>query len=733
MQKARGSRAQAKLASEKHTKASPTILTKVADPDDLPGLFPIVAIGASAGTEGPSPVSTPLTPRTKQKKPGAETAELKRELATTKAYLQSTIEEIMSSNEELQSTNEELETAKEELQSTNEELTTVNEEVQARNAELSLLNSDLSNFLGSVNVPVVMLGTDLRIRRFTPMAKQVFRLIPTDIGRPFWDIKPRVNVPRLDRLITHVIDTVTIHEQEVVDDDGRYYQLSIRPYRTPENKIDGAVLVFSDIDSIKRASVQLEDAKTYAEAIVEAVRDPLLVLDSGFIIQRANSAYYQLFETDAKQTENRSLFALDKSQWDMPEVRQLLKVAFNRRGKKWPVEITEHFPRIGERSLLLHAQAMARKSGERPLILLTMADITARRQAENEKASIARQLDNERTLFEEILRQMGTGVALFEAPSGKLLLANDSLQLLLKRKLPVSAHISFFHKIPAVHVTRGVYQGTDWPMERSLRTGEIVSYEEVILERANDERTILQVSSSPIYNEQKQMVAVVALFLDITERKRIKEQLVDISSREQRRIAHDLHDRLGQELAAIGYRIKALKPRLTRTSPPEADEAGKIGVLMEAALARIRDLVKFLQPVEMDAQGLMQSLKDLAVSSSRLYSVDCTFLCPQSITITSPDVANHVFRIAQEAVHNAVKHGKPTRIVIGLRKQRSSAELTITNNGFDFKLPRSSRKRGLGLHIMSYRANVFHGELTIQRHSPKGTQVKCVFKPNATI
>jgi len=683
----------------------------------------------------------------KQEERNTEVIELKRELIATKAYLQSTVEEteatneelksaneeIMSSNEELQSTNEELETAKEELQSANEELTTINEEVQTRNNELSLLNSDLTNFLSSVNVPVVMLGIDLRIRRFTPMTHRVFNLIPTDIGRPFGDIKPKFNAPNLDRLIAQVIDTVTIHEQEVIDDEGRYYRLSIRPYRTPENKIDGAVLVFVDIDAMKRASLQLDDAKTYAEAIVEAVLHPLVVLDADFIIQRANSAYYQLFATDARQTENRSLFALDKSQWDMPEVRQVLQAAFKHRQNIRPVEITERFPRIGERSLLITARHLARRNGERPLILLTMVDITARKLAEAEKAILTQQLATERSLFESILRQMKTGVAIFAAPGGMLLLANDTLQSLLQRKLPPSAHISFFHQVRARHVSEGVYRGPDWPMERSLRKGEVVPYEEIILDRAGAEQTILQVSSSPVYDAQKKMIAVVALFLDITERKRIKEQIVTISSREQQRIAHDLHDGLGQELVAIGYRVKALKSRLGRADGPEAEEAGKIGALAGTALARLRDLVKFLQPVTMDAQGLMQSLKDLAQSSSRLYQVDCTFLCPRPIAIANQEAAVHVYRLAQEAVHNAVKHGKPSRIVIGLHKRRDMAELTIANNGLDFNPRRKSRIRGLGLHIMSYRANVLRGEISITRRHPRGTLVKCLFKPNTAI
>jgi len=417
----------------------------------------------------------------------------------------------------------------------------------------------------------------------------------------------------------------------------------------------------------------------------------------------------------------------------MPEVRQLLQAAFKHKRKVRPVEITERFPRIGLRAFLLNVRPMVRKGGEPPLILLAVSDITARKDAEQEKASLARQLAKERAFFEAVLRQMKMGAAIFEAPSGKLLLANDALQSVLKRKVPASADMAFFHKIHARHVTDGVYVGPDWPMERSLRKGEIIPYEEIILERAGAEWTVLQISSSPVYDERKQMIAVVALFLDITERKRIKEQVVDISSREQQRIAHDLHDGLGQELAAIGYRVKALKSRLTKARAVEADEAGKIGMLAEAALARIRDLVKFLQPVAMDAQGLMQSLKDLARSSSQLYHVDCSFVCPHTVPITSQDVAIHVYRIAQEAVHNAVKHGKPRRIVITLRKRQKLAELTVANNGLDFNATRSARKRGLGLHIMSYRANVLHGVLAIKKKYPKGTVVKCLFMPNAII
>jgi two-component system CheB/CheR fusion protein len=175
------------------------------------------------------------------------------EQESTNEELKSANEEILSSNEELQSTNEELQTAKEEAQSANEELATVNEELRHRNAELARVNNDLVNLLSGVNIPIVMVSRDLRIRRFTPLAEKLLNLITTDMGRPISDIKPNLQVADLALMITQVIDTLQPHESEVQDKSGHWYSLRIRPYVTLENKIDGASVVLLDIDTIKRA------------------------------------------------------------------------------------------------------------------------------------------------------------------------------------------------------------------------------------------------------------------------------------------------------------------------------------------------------------------------------------------------------------------------------------------------------------------------------------------------
>jgi two-component system, chemotaxis family, CheB/CheR fusion protein len=165
-------------------------------------------------------------------------------------------EEIQSSNEELQSTNEELETTKEEIQSTNEELNTLNEELRHRNHELGELASDLTNVFASTSIPIVIVGHDLRLRRFTPAATRLMRVIPTDTGRPFGDVKLSFSLPNIEQLITAAVETLATTEHVLEDEHGAWWSLTIRPYRTVDRRVDGAVLVFADIDATKRSELR---------------------------------------------------------------------------------------------------------------------------------------------------------------------------------------------------------------------------------------------------------------------------------------------------------------------------------------------------------------------------------------------------------------------------------------------------------------------------------------------
>ena len=258
-----------------------------------------------------------------------ELASTRQELLDTQTFLQLTIEEqestnqqlvaaneeILSSNEELKSTNEELQTAKEEVQSANEELKTTNEELQSRNTESSHANDDLVNLLKNVNIPILMLSSDLRIRRFTPMMRSLFNLIPSDVGRPINDIRFDIDIPDLETWVSEVLETLTTLERDVQDLAGRWYLLRIRPYRTVENHIDGVVLVLLDVNNLKQTEQTLQESQAQLETELFAMNQVQMVsrqlsasldltralnemLDAAIAIQHADMGCVHMYDPD---------------------------------------------------------------------------------------------------------------------------------------------------------------------------------------------------------------------------------------------------------------------------------------------------------------------------------------------------------------------------------------------------------------------------------------------------
>jgi two-component system CheB/CheR fusion protein len=324
-----------------------------------------------------------------------DAAWLRTELASTRQYLQALIEqqdvatqelraaheEVLSSNEELQSTNEELETAKEELQSANEELTTVNEQFQTRNRELAALTDDLSNFIGSADVPMVTVDRDLMIRRLTPAARKAFNLRETDVGRSIEHIKFSLAVDRIGESIVSVIETGQPWERDVRDDQERWWVVRVQPFRTADHRVDGATIVAMDVDLIRRAH-DLAEARDYALAIVHTVREPLVVLDAECRVGLANDAFYKLFDTTGDQMEGRSLWDSEHVVWTDPDLRRVIGLACAGKHAIVNLEISRHLPGRGDRTLIFNARGIVRS--DRPnLLLLSIEDVTESRAAES--------------------------------------------------------------------------------------------------------------------------------------------------------------------------------------------------------------------------------------------------------------------------------------------------------------------------------------------------------------
>jgi two-component system, chemotaxis family, CheB/CheR fusion protein len=312
------------------------------------------------------------------------------ERTATQEYLQAVIQEHEHGNQDLKVANEELETAKEEIQATNEELSTTNEELRRRNAESYQVNNDLTNFLASINIPILMLTNDVRIRRFTPTAQQLFNFIPTDTGRPLSDIRTNLNIPNLKPLILQVLETLSVKELEVQTDAGHWYLLRIRPYRTAENQIDGVVMVLLDIDALKRSTAHIEAARNYAESIVTTVQVPLLVLEADFRINTVNQAFCKTFQVTQQETVRSLLFELGNGQWDISELRSLLEDVLTNDTILQNFEVEHRFEQIGQKIMLLNALKIIPNT-DTQRILLSIEDITERKQFEAEKSHLLAQ------------------------------------------------------------------------------------------------------------------------------------------------------------------------------------------------------------------------------------------------------------------------------------------------------------------------------------------------------
>ncbi len=295
---------------------------------------------------------------------------------------QSANEEILSANEELQSTNEELETSKEELQSANEELNTLNAELRHKNSELLDLNNDVSNFLNSTRLPVVMLDRGLRIRRLTPTADKLLKVLPSDAGRFLGDIRTNIEAPKLEHWAAEVLESLQPVEREVRDLRGRWHSLNILPYRTEDNKIDGVVLVLQDIDAMKVASEQLRKSSQFFRGVLDTVRGPLLVLDHELRVLSANMSFLSTFQVSPVKTVNRLVYELGNGQWNIPQLRTLLEGVLTKKAAVTDFEVEHDFESIGRKTMVLNARVLSSVDDAQPMLLLSMDNITEHKLAE---------------------------------------------------------------------------------------------------------------------------------------------------------------------------------------------------------------------------------------------------------------------------------------------------------------------------------------------------------------
>jgi two-component system, LuxR family, sensor kinase FixL len=219
---------------------------------------------------------------------------------------------------------------------------------------------------------------------------------------------------------------------------------------------------------------------------------------------------------------------------------------------------------------------------------------------------------------------------------------------------------------------------------------------------------------------------VLGIVRDVTFRKRLEREILEISGREQRRIGQDLHDSLCQHLAGIGFMAKVLERKIAGGTPVDAAQPAEIVRLIDDAITLTRGFARGLNPIMLESDGLMLALVELAGNTQKLFGVTCQFLCKKPFLIDDESVASHLYRIVQEATNNAIKHGKANSVTIEFRADEKANILSITDDGVGIRNVPSPGK-GMGLSIMNYRASMIGASIDIRAAEGGGTVVSCSF------
>ncbi|MEO8130463.1 MAG: CheR family methyltransferase, partial [Bryobacteraceae bacterium] len=613
---------------------------------------------------------------------GLELVRVQSELDNTRDYLRRMVEqhevaieelraaheEVQSSNEEMQSTNEELRTAKEELQSSNEELGTVNDELRNRNRELDAANNDLVNVLNAASIPMIMVGMDQRIRRFTPAADRMLKMNASDLGRLVTDVTYSVTVPGFKEMISATINTLAVQETKIQDRQGKWYSVVVRPYRTLENRIDGAVISFLDVDDVTQALNAAEAARDFAEGIVETVQHPLLVLDSELRVKRATAAFYKTFRVTPEETLDQPLPSLGDGSWNDPKLLEMLEEIASGYKTFRDFDVEREFPGLGRRCMRLNAKRISGPDQANRRILLSIDDVTERKEA----AEI-----EYRRLFESAK----DGILVIDGSSGQVTDVNPYFLELTRYRRTDLVGKAFWSIQPFQKSEEGRRLVAE-TMER-----EITRFDSVHLQAADGRRLIVEIIANRY--RVKEHTLIQANIRDVTQRRQVEEDL-HRSNLDLQQFAFAASHDLQEPLRTVINQVQFLEKRYGGRLDAGADE---IIQFITSATDRMRhmvlDLLNFAQTARSNltiAQTSVEAILSIVMSNLQL-AIETTGaqISFDPLPTVWTDQSQFV-QLFQNLIGNALKYrgAEPPRIHLAARQVGEEWIFSVTDNGLGF-------------------------------------------------
>lgn len=690
---------------------------------------------------------------------------LEEELAHVRAQLRSSVEqyetqaeemkasneELQAMNEELRSSAEELETSKEELQSLNEELHTVNQELKIKIDELSNANNDFRNLISSTDIGTVFLDRSLHIKLFTPRARDIFNLIPADIGRSLRDISSNLADDRLPAGTEQVLESLQTVEREVVTRQGRFYLMRLFPYRTAEDRIEGVVMTFVDITERRRA----EEAKFFLASVVESSQDSIITANFDGNITSWNRAAEMLYGYSAAEAIGKPLTMLTLP-GDLKEV--LANADKVKHSEAVEIHDTGSVSKGGRQMNLEVLLSPVRDAAGRVIGVSTIArDVTERRKTEESLSESEERLrlliesakdyaiftlDDERRVSSwnpgaeaiygfaesEIIGESGDILFTPEDRERGVPEEEAGLALSTGRAADERWHIRkdgtrFYASGVLVTLSDGGRQGFA-KIARDLTPQKRAEEE---LQRAHDElEERVSARTSELLGLNQTLLTEVKERTAAEERARhLMRQLVTAQEDERRSVARDLHDHLGQQLTGLRIKLENHKESCAGDSKRQA-EVEQMQAIAERLDTDLDFLSWELRPASLDELGLPAALANFAQEWSKHFDTPAEFHTTGLDKVRlPPEVEINLYRIAQEALNNITKHAEAKGVDILLERRGHYVELIVEDDGRGFEPDAVAKPDGkmIGLLNMRERAAYVGGTLEIESAPGEGTTV----------